>query len=219
MQREYSVRIVVVTALLLGSGCLSEPPEQHTSEGRVGYGVPPDRVDYARKFAVVVGINDYPCHPLQFAVNDATAVRDILVHEFGYEERHVLFLNNRAATRDAIIDALTRWLPSQDPQPDDAVLFFFAGHGSTDGYLVAVDSDADDRVNTCISIADIVRLLTEEQKVPCLHKAVVLASCFSGRLFELPVSVSYDQDHATAAPEDSISYYLGRPAVLGLSAA
>ena len=201
---------------------------------------------YRAKWAIIVGIDKYPTghglSQLEFAVNDAQAIRTILQDEFGFADERVLYLCDQEATQTGIRSAFEEWLVGQDIHQDDAVLFFFSGHGDTfddnrlgkQGYLAAFDSDVDDIAGTFISVEWIKNQL-QKPEVRCLHKAVILDSCYSGSLFTAPpvsgemsnrfdVNTRSGDDEITLDPPEQrddrgIGYYLSRPAFLGLSAA
>lgn len=66
---------------------------------------------------------------LDGAVNDALAVRDVLVRRLGFAPEHVTVLTNREATRDAIVATFRRVLVAE-AAPGDVAFFYYAGHGS-----------------------------------------------------------------------------------------
>ena len=66
---------------------------------------------------------------LEGAVNDATALAEILVARYGFEARDILVLQNAAATRAAILAAFRSHLV-QSARPGDVCFFYYAGHGS-----------------------------------------------------------------------------------------
>jgi hypothetical protein len=66
---------------------------------------------------------------LEGAVNDAAAMREILIQRFGFEERNVILLTNQEATADQILGALQNHL-IDNAKPGDVSLFYYAGHGS-----------------------------------------------------------------------------------------
>src|SRR3546814_17179525 len=60
---------------------------------------------FGRYHALIIGINDYRAMPkLKTAVNDASAVQDLLIREYGYESTLL-----RNPTRYAIGSALDRY--------------------------------------------------------------------------------------------------------------
>ena len=93
--------------------------------------------DIKRSLAVVIGINQYEngIPPLKTAVNDATELANILETKYQYQ---VLLLLDTAATYAHLNHLFTAFenqtLPLADGstiqiQPDDRILFYFAGHG------------------------------------------------------------------------------------------
>ena len=114
--------------------------------------------------AVLVGIDDYsattlhrvaPSPPrdwvnLTGAVNDVTAMHDLLLGAYGFEPRGIVMLKNQAATRDAILRALDEHL-LQPAKPGDVLLFYFAGHGSL---VLNSGSDELDKLDETIVPAD-----------------------------------------------------------------
>jgi uncharacterized caspase-like protein len=96
--------------------------------------------------AVIVGINDYSASKiggwnkaaaapgrdwpsLRAAVNDAEAIRDVLVTLYGFDAADIVLLRNAEATRAAILGNLDERLV-RDAAKNDTLLFYYAGHGS-----------------------------------------------------------------------------------------
>lgn len=149
--------------------------------------------NYRRKFAVVVGIDRYinpELSPLDNAVNDAREFSELLKTEFGFLAEDVLLLIDSDATKSRILGALDEWLSAKALQKDDALLWFFAGHGDSadgdpgadGGCLAPVDAWHDD-FESWISVPALKERL---QRVPCRHRAVLLDCCYSGSLFRTP---------------------------------
>ena len=88
--------------------------------------------------ALLIGINTYAppdgasstvsrkWKDLEGAANDVEAFRAILADRFSFED--IRLLQNRDATRDAILGGIAGLVESS--QPGDIVVFFYAGHGS-----------------------------------------------------------------------------------------
>jgi MFS family permease len=103
-----------------------------------------------RKLALVVGINVYEDRDsytqLENAVNDALVVARRLQDDFDFV---VTCLLDEQATAEAIRAWLAHW--QADSQPDDDMLVFFAGHGTTErpedgtteGYLLPTEAGPD----------------------------------------------------------------------------
>jgi uncharacterized caspase-like protein len=97
-------------------------------------------VVYQRKLALVIGINNYPHHPLKYCINDATDLKTTLQRidfdvSFGENCNLNEFYN--------IVNTFAGKI-----QPNDLVLFYFAGHGKQnedDNYLLPSDYDYDYR--------------------------------------------------------------------------
>jgi len=83
-----------------------------------------------KKYAVVVGIKDYPGtgSDLQYTVADADEMKDVLINTYGFWERNVTELTDSAATKTAIYNAIISIKDSA--KLGDEVVFFFSGHGA-----------------------------------------------------------------------------------------
>ena len=134
--------------------------------------------------ALIVGINDYEeWNPLQTAVKDATAVRDVLVERYGFDEKNVILRTDREASRGQIIRDLRSLAASLTER--DNLLVYFAGHGQLDdltgdGYWVPVEGRLKDP-STWISHAVLKGVLGSE-KVLAKNVVVIADSCYSGTL-------------------------------------
>jgi hypothetical protein len=84
----------------------------------------------ANKYAIVIGINDYPgsSSDLQYTVADADEMSKVLTSIYGFPASNVHELTNDAATYDAIKTAIADVRSSANP--GDEVVFFFSGHGA-----------------------------------------------------------------------------------------
>lgn len=142
---------------------------------------------YRTSHAVVIGVDAYDKWPkLSYAVNDARAVRDVLVRQLGFLEENVVFLSNAEATRERILtvlgDELTK---STKVEPDDRLFVFFAGHGATRtlhngktiGYWVPVDADLERFESTAISMT---QLNEVSEAIPARHIFWVVDACYGG---------------------------------------
>ena len=140
---------------------------------------------YGQSWAVVIGIDyDYDGseHPrLQNARNDAREIAKILETSYAFE--HVFLLLDHEATAEAILGWLRQELP-QKTEPNDRVVFFFAGHGTsqeshqgvTRGYLVPHGARKDWYADY-IDMAELHKACTQ---VPAKHILIILDCCFSG---------------------------------------
>ena len=136
---------------------------------------------YARRLAVVVGIDDYALFPpLEGAVSDARAVAAALRGR----DFEVVELYDRAASRERLLELLTRELAAR-LDSEDLALFYFAGHGDTEtlddgqrrGYLVPADARRGEPSASALSMQE---LRTAAEKLPAKHVLFALDACFSG---------------------------------------
>jgi len=160
---------------------------------------------------------------LKGAVNDVHALREVLIHRFGFRSRDVLVLENQAATRQAILAAFEQHLIAP-ARPGDHSFFFYAGHGSRirnsrsteldgkDETVVPADGNAQAGNDVIIDIRDKEwdRLFTQVLD----HGAWLTAlfdSCHSGSISRgaVPLAASTrfldedERDIATILPPDA----------------
>jgi WD40 repeat protein len=213
--------------------------------GRLPAATPP--ADYRAKWAIIIGIDNYGFNTgldaLDYAVNDAREIRDVLRDEFGYEDDRIYTLFDEEASRGAIEEVFRGWLKAQDLQPNDSLLVFFAGHGQFDrrngrGYVAAAGSHEARLEADWIAVDTLVGWMEDHDVVRCRHKLLVLDSCYSGALFErerviltAPADGSgtpgrsdpkddphREGDWRTPHSRDRLSVYFQEPAFLGMSA-
>ena len=144
-----------------------------------------------------IGIDTYQAgeiwKELDNAVNDVVRVRETLEKDFGFEAPEEFILTEEEATASAIRGLVDRL--RQELQPDDNLVFFFAGHGAEirdvvggqevgrTGFIVPVD------VTLPVSQApsqylEIETLLAAIARLPARHVLVILDSCYSGMALE-----------------------------------
>lgn len=138
-----------------------------------------------QRWALIVGINDYANVPrLQFARQDATALRDAIVQRCGFPERNVVLMTDTSNPRSPhypTIGNLRNQINNlaQIARKNDLLLVFFSGHGVNidgQGYLVPVDgSDRD--VATLVPLSWI---RTTIETSAAAQRVLVLDSCHSG---------------------------------------
>lgn len=133
----------------------------------------------------VIGINNYIKWPrLRTAVNDARAVRDVLISRYHFEEEQLIELYNEEATRKNILDRL-RYL-AVNVEENDSLIIFYAGHGHLDsitkeGSWIPVESDTVD-VSAWISNHDIKNYMRVDA-IRAKHILLISDSCFAGDFF------------------------------------
>ena len=140
------------------------------------------RAQPGRRHAVVVGVDEYPnggVTPLTYAVRDAQGLGQLLAR-FGAD---VTVLDNKKATRRAIVDALSAL--RDRVQDEDTVVLFFSGHGATDAgpdgrphyYLIPHDGSMTDLARTALIDDQLEELIGQ---LPARQVVVLLDACFSG---------------------------------------
>ncbi len=106
------------------------------------------------RWALIIGVNKYDdseINSLRYAVNDAKALYEVLVHpdKGRFEPERVRLLTSDTTdkrlrpTKGNILQALNKWL-ARNVKKEDTVLIFFSGHGYVDEdrkYLLPIDTD------------------------------------------------------------------------------
>jgi len=129
-------------------------------------------------WGLLIGINNYQFQPkLKTAVQDATAVREVLSQRYGFKSDHLQMLTDENATRDNILHALD--VLQQQAGDKDSVFIYYAGHGETNtdktrGWWIPVEGKSK---GSFISNED---LRAELADIKARHVYVVADSCFSG---------------------------------------
>ncbi|KKL56462.1 hypothetical protein LCGC14_2245180, partial [marine sediment metagenome] len=146
-------------------------------------------------YALIIGVDEY-IHPsiknLENPIIDATALRDILISEYTFQDENVSLLKN--AKRGDIILALD-YLANK-LTPDDNLLIFYAGHGWWDetaniGYWLPSDA-AQTNKTAWFRNSTLCDYLKE---IKSKHTLLIADACFGGSIFKSR-SVFYDADKA-----------------------
>lgn len=137
---------------------------------------------YTNSWAVVVGINEYRhVSPLGYATNDASEFANVLRDRFGFPPANIATLLDAEATLQNIQSAVHALV--RNTQPDDRIVFFFAGHGHTmsahhrdTGFIVPVDGSVDDTS----TILPWDTLYQTSLMVPAKHMLFIMDACYGG---------------------------------------
>jgi peptidoglycan/xylan/chitin deacetylase (PgdA/CDA1 family)/uncharacterized caspase-like protein len=142
---------------------------------------------YRESWAVVIGIDKYASWPkLQYAVNDAKGVQELLIRRYRFKPENIITLFDEAATRERILSVLGDDLGNTEKvKKEDRVFVFFAGHGVTRklpsgrdlGYIVPVDADLQNYQGKAISMTNFQDI---SEAIPAKHLFYVMDSCYSG---------------------------------------
>jgi len=139
--------------------------------------------------AVVIGNQEYTHRSVpsvDFAVRDATIVKEYLINTLGYKEGNILFeLNATKACFEAVFGTSSDYqgkLYNHVKKDKSDVFVYYSGHGAPDpknkqGYLVPVDCDpAVVRLNGYPASV----FYNNLSQIPAHSFTVVLDACFSG---------------------------------------
>ena len=133
----------------------------------------------------VIGIDTYIEWPrLKTAVNDARAVKEVLLSQYHFDKNHLIELYDEQATRKNIIGKL-RYLANK-VRKDDSLIIFYAGHGHLDsitksGSWIPVESGTKD-ASAWISNQGIKNYLKVDA-IKAKHILLISDSCFAGDFF------------------------------------
>lgn len=161
---------------------------------RGGLDLPADVKDTGmvrKNHLLVIGIDAYSngIRPLNNAVLDATAFRDLLLRKYQFEEGRTTALFNEAATKDNILNTFYGFAENLTAQ--DNLIIYFAGHGElndiTDrGYWLPADA-REKSWGSFLSNNDIIDIF---KAMKAHHIFAIVDSCFSGALFQRSGSVA-----------------------------
>jgi len=165
------------------------PPSAPVQRGFAA--VPVDvQSSHGHHYVVVIGIDHYQNWPvLGTAVSDATGFAKLLTGQFGFEYA-VEPLTEQGATRDNINSLIDDDLRNR-LKPEDDLVIFFAGHGTTrndkvgdeiqsTGFLVPFEARAPGLKEYWSDYLNIEEFLRKVSSLPSEHILVILDSCHSG---------------------------------------
>ena len=130
--------------------------------------------------AVIIGIDDYPSHPLSGCVNDAKAMNDVL-GKHGDSDETLNFATKLVTSDDqkvtkSLVRKSVNQLFSGDPE---IALLYFSGHGfinNIGGSLVTTDTEVDDEGVLMDTILDIAN------QSEATNKVIILDCCHAGAM-------------------------------------
>jgi hypothetical protein len=97
---------------------------------------------WADKWALLIGINDYPNFPPVFQLrgceNDISLMKTVLMTKYGFPEQNIRSILSREGTKANIVMAIQEWL-IENPKTGDVVVFYYSGHG-----IQVEDEDGDE---------------------------------------------------------------------------
>lgn len=106
----------------------------------------------AEKYALLIGINDYPRAPLSGCENDIVDFDVVLQKKYGFSRDNILKLFSKEATRDGIINAFkSHLIENAKKRPNAIYVFHYSGHGSQSEDM---DGDEEDKLDETICPVD-----------------------------------------------------------------
>jgi TPR repeat protein len=186
------LKIAAILPLVLVAAATAQnaaPPSTPIQRGFVT--LPVDlQPSHGHHYVVVIGIDHYQNWPvLGTAVSDATGFAKLLTGQFGFEYA-VEPLTEQGATRDNINSLIDDDLRNR-LKPEDDLVIFFAGHGTTRndkvgdetqsvGFLVPFEARAPGANEHWSDYLNIEEFLRKISSLPSEHILVILDSCHSG---------------------------------------
>ena len=158
-------------------------------------------------YAVVIGNRDYlKVKNVDYAINDATLVKEYLIRTLGFRDENIFFVRNASKADFELYfgsrnDSKGKLYNHVNPNGSSDVFIYYSGHGSPDlnsgeGYFVPVDADPQ---YVSISGYGLGTFYNNLSKLRAKSVTVVLDACFSGSgLLEniSPVSIRYKTEAA-----------------------
>lgn len=178
---------IVALALPLAAAAEPEAPATRGLSRQYAAVMPSEQGVYDKVYLLVVGIGAYPTdarvRPLDHAIPDATAFRDVLTEQVAIDG--VVQRLDAEATRQGIFDALSELREVITER--DALIVFWAGHGISerpaDGvpldYFVTWDGSGSVNDGQNIAMAE---LRDQLASLPATHKLLIVDACFAGVL-------------------------------------
>jgi uncharacterized caspase-like protein len=140
---------------------------------------------YDNSWALVVGINDYDTvQDLNYAAEDALAIKNMLINDYGFPRTNVRYLIDKEATQSNIKKELSNLMRLVGE--NDRVVFYFAGHGETAelglgegdiGFLIPSDGSVDDLYFTAIDMGELKRISKFSK---AKHMLFFVDACYGG---------------------------------------
>ena len=147
---------------------------------------------YKDSYALVIGNGDYPVtngwNPLPGAIKDVKEVAEVL-------ETHGFNVTLKIdVTKSEFNQAFSEFIYESGKNPDNRLLFYYAGHGYTTkaatgedlGYLVMLDTpNPENAAAFDLYSVDMVKFVSDSKKIHAKHVLFMFDSCFSGTVLNL----------------------------------
>lgn len=123
--------------------------------------------------ALVVGIDNYPTHPLNGCCNDSEAIKDLLANHGNGDPNFEVWQKNNVETKGELKELIGQCFEGDA----DVAVFYYSGHGHVDsvgGYLVTPDYSSHD---WGVSLQEVLAIANGSK---CKERIIILDSCYSG---------------------------------------
>lgn len=162
--------------------------------------------------ALLVGINEYEDgSDLRGCCNDVDRMYGVLRDIYGYQQKEIIMLKNKMATRDAILEQL--YILVGNLEDGDVGFFHFSGHGSQ---VADKDGDEADHLDELICPHDMSfakKIYITDDELSMIFSGistgawleVILDSCFSGTATRFNRSITNrNQNRTIVSPHAGI---------------
>ena len=180
----YFIFIQNYTISLSAQNLDNNPSKTASSPRKKGLLIKADDPEDAKRWAIVIGVNDYNdvgIQDLSKARNDAKIMGQILMEQGEFEK--VFVMTDDVGAKDPLYPTRINIEEKLDilltyAHPYDTILFYFSGHGISDesgnGYILPVDTVMDKVNYTSIKVDQIIKKLNEKKITKSL---IVLDAC------------------------------------------
>ena len=126
------------------------------------------------KKALVIGLNDYPNSPLDWCVNDANEVADLIALNGDGSENFNTFKITGDCDNNRLYSSIERLFGDDD----EIALLYFSGHGFDEcgGRICGTNTDGS---SFGIRMDDIIKLANESR---CKNRVIILDCCYAAKL-------------------------------------
>ncbi|MBP6239153.1 MAG: caspase family protein [Saprospiraceae bacterium] len=130
-----------------------------------------------RRFAILIGINDYSTNPLDYCVKDVNDVKSMLLESCKFDSNDIRVIQSSESNPQMKISLLLenaiRSIEPDFEKNKDSVFFFFSGHGERNKEGAVLKLHEDEQILQ--SIIDKI-----EDRLSPRHEFYVIDACYSG---------------------------------------
>lgn len=143
---------------------------------------------YDNSWAILIGINDFKHWPdLDYAVNDVQDIKDVLINDYGFDEKKIRIYLNKDVTLENLRILLRGDFINRIGE-NDRLFFFWAGHGETrtfpnraeEGFLVPYDGVKQGSRNAYATYLTMEEMARFSTNCAAKHILFLIDACYSG---------------------------------------